>query len=272
MKKVMFKTIALSLSFLMYATCIKGQIQAVEYKIQRGESVESIAQAHGVTVDDIIKANPNADGLFYPGMKITIPVKNSIPDKKDTEPIVQAQTTYNTSIETATVNVSDGDKERVFDGNGASYDFLYQDKAKLYGMSFSYYQKHLVVLYGLISNFKFGSDESLEYSSYVGLGLGHRRVYNDNFFIQGKIYPFAGLHGYDKLGFDKNGKTKTESKTEFLYGANADVSVGIKIFDTKKGSSPFLNLGYMVTAGKFKTKGMIKNGMIMVGLTIMFKN
>lgn len=70
----MFKTIALSFSFLIYATCIKGQTQAIEYKIQRGESVEDIIKQYGITEDELKSLNPDIE-FFYTGMTINIPVK-----------------------------------------------------------------------------------------------------------------------------------------------------------------------------------------------------
>lgn len=60
------------------------------HKIEKGETIESIAQKYGVTVDDIQKANPNAGGYFFAGMSIKIPAK---PMKTETmeevaEPVV----------------------------------------------------------------------------------------------------------------------------------------------------------------------------------------
>lgn len=76
MRKETFK-VFITILLLMSVTCVKGQTSPTEYKIQRGESIESIAKDHGVTVDDIIKANPNADGTFYAGMKIIIPARRN---------------------------------------------------------------------------------------------------------------------------------------------------------------------------------------------------
>lgn len=76
MRKGTFK-VFITILLLMSVTCVKGQTSPTEYKIQRGESIESIAKDHGVTVDDIIKANPNVDGTFYAGMKIIIPSKRN---------------------------------------------------------------------------------------------------------------------------------------------------------------------------------------------------
>lgn len=51
-----------------------GHLSAdVTYTVQRGETLAGIAAKFNVTTADLIKANPNADGLFYVGMKLNIP-------------------------------------------------------------------------------------------------------------------------------------------------------------------------------------------------------
>lgn len=51
-----------------------GHLRAdVTYTVQRGETLAGIAAKFNVTTADLIKANPNADGLFYVGMKLNIP-------------------------------------------------------------------------------------------------------------------------------------------------------------------------------------------------------
>lgn len=51
-----------------------AQTQTVTHVVQRGETIESIAKQYHVSVDDINKANPNADGMVYVGMKLVVPV------------------------------------------------------------------------------------------------------------------------------------------------------------------------------------------------------
>lgn len=43
------------------------------YTIKEGDTLESIAVANGVTVEDIVTANPGVDMLYYSGLKLTIP-------------------------------------------------------------------------------------------------------------------------------------------------------------------------------------------------------
>ena len=64
------------LSVLLCTVCMftMAQSQTVTHVVQRGETIESIAQYYNVSVEDINKANPNADGVVYVGMKLVVPV------------------------------------------------------------------------------------------------------------------------------------------------------------------------------------------------------
>lgn len=63
------------LSVLLCTVCMlsMAQSQTVTHVVQRGETLESIAESYKVSVEDINKANPNADGIVYVGMKLNIP-------------------------------------------------------------------------------------------------------------------------------------------------------------------------------------------------------
>lgn len=64
------------LSVLLCTVCMlsMAQSQTVTHVVQRGETLESIAEYYKVSVADINKANPNADGIVYVGMKLVVPV------------------------------------------------------------------------------------------------------------------------------------------------------------------------------------------------------
>lgn len=51
------------------------QAQQVVHTVQRGETLESIAQKYQVTKEAITKNNPNVDDSFYVGMKLNIPAE-----------------------------------------------------------------------------------------------------------------------------------------------------------------------------------------------------
>ena len=66
------------LSVLLCTVCMfaMAQSQTVTHVVQRGETLESIAEYYKVSVEDINKANPNADGMVYVGMKLNIPTNS----------------------------------------------------------------------------------------------------------------------------------------------------------------------------------------------------
>lgn len=109
----MMKKIFLSMLLSLVCLFATAQPQTITHIVQRGETLESIAEHYSVSVDDIIKANPNTDGMFYVGMKLAVPVgtvsatpKNATqpepteqPDSKSTE--VKSTSTKGESKETA---------------------------------------------------------------------------------------------------------------------------------------------------------------------------
>ena len=75
------------LSVLLCTVCVfsMAQSQTVTHVVQRGETLESIAEYYKVSVADINKANPNADGIIYVGMKLNIPTSTSPKNETRTE-------------------------------------------------------------------------------------------------------------------------------------------------------------------------------------------
>lgn len=75
------------LSVLLCTVCVlaMAQSQTITHIVQRGETIESIADYYKVSVADINKANPNADGIIYVGMKLNIPTSTSPKNETRTE-------------------------------------------------------------------------------------------------------------------------------------------------------------------------------------------
>lgn len=63
-------------SILMLLSVMIVLAQQVVHTVQRGETLESIAQKYYVSVDALKLANPDAAELFYIGMKLNIPKVN----------------------------------------------------------------------------------------------------------------------------------------------------------------------------------------------------
>ena len=71
------KTRLMTLAVICFIATATSFAQTSEkvHKIKNGETIESIAEKYGVTIDDIKNADPNAGGYFYIGMSINIPEK-----------------------------------------------------------------------------------------------------------------------------------------------------------------------------------------------------
>lgn len=144
--------------------------------------------------------------------------------------------------------------------------------ADVYGVSFGGDQdKHGYMTFGM----KMGFGDVSIYSFTFGYGLKKRYVMNDSFLIQGMIYPYAGysLMSYEVVSYTDKGYKKTETKddSEFAWGAAANLSIGLKLWNTKKGNSTFLTLGYYISAPELETKNLIDNGSWGIGFTTILK-
>lgn len=90
MKQFIMTAVISSASILAMA-----QTSTVTHIVQRGETIESIAEYYHVSVDDINKANPNTEGLVYVGMKLMVPVKEYTQQKGTDEQIHNTKSVSN---------------------------------------------------------------------------------------------------------------------------------------------------------------------------------
>ncbi len=98
------------LSVLLCTVCMfsMAQSQTVTHVVQRGETIESIAQYYNVSVEDINKANPNADGVVYVGMKLNVPTTRATNTVTNAKP--QQETIEQRNTQTATYNPTSTEK------------------------------------------------------------------------------------------------------------------------------------------------------------------
>ena len=270
------------LSVLLCAVCMfsMAQSQTVTHVVQRGETLESIAEYYKVSVEDINKANPNADGIVYVGMKLNIPTNSTIQNsvtkeerqsvKEATKHNVQYQNTDSYVARENMSNHQTTSNNSLEYGEGSSFSFLYQSDAKLYGLQMEMGTNLFCLTASIISNLKFGKKDTSASTAWLGAGVRRKLVIANNFLIQGKLYPYIGLSQSNTPKDIEIGQ-EAEDKTKFTYGASADVSVGLKLWNTAKGNSTYLHVGYAIMASEFETKGMFKGGCIMVGLTTIIK-
>lgn len=245
MKKVTFKALTTVL-LLMSATYVKGQATGTEYKIQRGESIESIAKAHGVTVYDIMEANPNADGTFYAGMKIIIPAKrNEVKEEVHEEQavgnsvsVMKAPEVANTDNETHKLGDVDFIGENIFS---------YQDFSGDGGKGFSG---------GLGFEVALGAKAWLSKTAYLKGLLGYKGRY-----LWYKSSTARAMTG------DKHASGTFDSHSIYL-----PLYIGAKINNIFIEAGPYFD--YIVygksefSSGKNKMKGKVKDGKFSTGLSV----
>ena len=278
----MMKRTILSLLFGTASMFAMAQNQTVSHVVQRGETLESIAEYYNVSVEDIDKANPNMDGVVYVGLKLTIPTNSTIQNSvtKEERQSVNEVTKRNVQLQNTDSYVAKDNgnmsnhrtssNNLLEYGGGSSFSFLYQSDAKLYGLQLELGTNLFCLSTSIISNLKFGGKATSASTAWMGGGVRRKLVIADNFLIQGKLYPYIGLSQSNTPKNIEIGQ-EAEDKTEFTYGASADVSVGIKLWNTGKGNSTFLHVGYVIMASEYKTRDMIKGGCLMVGLTTVIK-
>jgi hypothetical protein len=278
------------LSLILAMGMIVGMAQTTQtHTVQRGETIESVAQKYGITVDALKAANPNAGNLFFVGMKLNIPAKVINGQDTQTTPVItsnQQESQGNTNveiikptttnvltenvddkIEKTSTNSTDGYLYQDYNGfaeEGTDYLFLLRPKDKVYGIHIGFLNnKYMYCGFdGIGSWADHGSDITV-----IGIGWGSKYKQGPLLF-QGNIYPYAGLMCYQDSSMDSNNKEKWKTKWKFTYGLQASLGFGFNIYTSKKSNNhTYLTIGYYMGAAEFKTDGMVKNGNWVVGLT-----
>ena len=83
MNKIIFGVIC------MLATLTCNAQSTKEHVIERGETIETIADKYGVTIDDITNANPEIKDMFFAGMVIRIPESTSDTSSDNDDPYIR---------------------------------------------------------------------------------------------------------------------------------------------------------------------------------------
>ena len=118
----------MSFSYVVVAT---AQDDKTIHIIKRGETIESVANKYGISIDDLIKANPSANDYFYIGMKLTIP--DSV-EKKDVKTVplkVENPTATDTSYEYYKKDIEEKDMNR-YSNYGVRYNAPFESAGSGY--------------------------------------------------------------------------------------------------------------------------------------------
>ena len=268
--------------FVMFTMTISAQ-EIKTHTVQRGETIESIAEKYNVSAADITKANPDAAKFFYTGMKLKIP---AVHNNKINEPVnAENRAVVNPPTKQIEVGTEQNNNqsssvmpsEPTMSPNGQLIDglevfFKFNPTHDFYGFRITgICPKDNLKWLGL----SFGADyQFIKHGSFFsdfGVGFFPRYVIS-SLMLGCSLYPYIGLYSYDKLAgfYNYTGNAKYESKTEFTYGLNFDFLVGVKLFTTKKMNNYYLVGGYEVKAHEFEFEGAFKGGKWMVGLHIQY--
>lgn len=268
----MIKKILFLIVLCASSVCAMAQSQTVTHVVQRGETIESIAKQYNVSVDDINRANPNTDGLFYAGMKLVIPVAdiNSVPIANTQNKAIEQPVQY-VSNESNNGNV----KIMATESNEGKWCAAIEMGYGFVGKNSFVYTATIGANYLFTPNFYAGAR-----IGYMGSSASSREDGDLNFhFIDiplelgyklgGSvgIIPFAGLNiniGLTGKVEDKSQKISTDVKIGGEFGVDARLGLRLhligfqitgsyhfplndnqKIFCLKGESYPELSIGYM---------------------------
>lgn len=167
MIKKIFPTVFLS-TVCMFTM---AQSQTVTHIVQRGETIESIAEFYKVSVEDINKTNPNADGIVYVGMKLVIPTSSAQPKTSSRDVSIEtSQTKELTPERIPKRNVSKEDKEY------GKFNFAGE-------LGFGFIKGQRNYMYEATV----GANYTLPYNLYVGARIGYNSAnYNGLIKIEGE--------------------------------------------------------------------------------------
>ena len=239
-------------SILMLLSVMVMQAQQVVHTVQRGETLESIAEKYHVTKETITQNNPNAADAFYVGLKLYIPTTNS--EVKADNPNEELSTMSQEKESSSNVysserksnvgqqNVEKNSQMERFGFFGLGF-YPYSGENN-YSLSFGFYQKNFLGFdMNLRSNLKF-KDHRNTTNADILLNFSLCIYENDDItlFLTPEIGPSIGMRDEAKL----NDKGKIEYKEKVYF----DGFMGIKAIIRYK--KVLLSAGYNIWAPKWK--------------------
>lgn len=253
----MIKKIILSVLFCTVCAFTMAQSQTVTHVVQRGETIESIAEYYKVSVADINKANPNADGMVYVGMKLNIPTSsNTFPKKdiavsKDYQRVNETPTTIQNEVTATSQSIKkkyDANKTSADLNDYSFYGLCYRASFEDAGTGFYCLGGTAFTSSGWGVNFYIGADYGLAEKHYEGVCfyIGPSYGYNfNNILLMGSL-DFVGIYAGQgegqQTGTNHKGEsyTYTGTKNKFGWGIALSPQVGIKLNKV----TPYLGLDF----------------------------
>ena len=220
------KRTILSLLFGTASMFAMAQNQTVSHVVQRGETLESIAEYYNVSVEDIDKANPNMDGVVYVGLKLNIPTSSVQPKTSSRDVSIETSQTQELTPERSPIrNVSKEDKkygEFIFAGE-LGYGFIKGSGCFMYEATI-------------------GANYTLPYNLYVGARIG---------------YNSANYTGLIKI----EGKSINAKQNYHLLQIPIEFGYSLKNESESLGLIPFVGFNTNIgLSGKYKQKTLGTGG------------
>lgn len=200
--------------------------QQITHTIQRGETIESIAQKYNVSVDALKKANPQVAEMIFVGMKLTIPEKSKpLADKKDEESIhkVEAPVQAPTITEKEQISVSEQPTPTISEPSNSEettkdqiwhidyYNSLKSGDKGAYGFGadgLSGKDQGFGVSMRIYTNAFLVDSDLLQIVTSWGANF-HAKIDKIGYFV----FPvMLSVYGYNEIKFNDKGKKETKTK------------------------------------------------------------
>ena len=222
---------ALAIAMMLMICATISMAQTKSHTVTRGETIESIAQKYGVTVEAIKQANPNMGSMFYVGMKLNIPEVQEKPvmtqnkpepvapvSKKEQQPQQPEMKDETTGKEQIT-HIDYFNSLKSGDKGVYGFGFDHIGSSEGWGMSMRIYTNLFLV--------------DSEFSQYVtAWGANyHAKIDKVGYFV----FPaMLSVFGYNKVEFDDKGKKDTKTKIGagllvnpyFAFGKKGGIAIG----------------------------------------------
>lgn len=254
----MIKKLLLSVLLCTASMLSMAQNQTVTHVVQRGETLESIAEYYKVSVEDINKANPNADGIVYVGMKIEIPTSTN--GVKDEQSILSGTKTP-TRKTSSTYSTMKSEISKAQNDNSVETQ---NDEPKKGDVDAS---SQFVPRFGSLSG---DNAEHLKNTFGLSAALGAKYFIADNIFVEGLIgYRFL-IASYKKEYAEAIHGSKGATDSLETHSIYIPLYAGAKLDNFLIKAGPYFD--YIVSGaaktekGKEKRKDKITKDRLSVGL------
>lgn len=243
--------------------------QQITHTIQRGETIESIAQKYNVSVDALKKANPDISELFFVGLKLNIP--NAQPMA---ETVNQNKTEITKAVESTQERNNDVQIQQPVDNSSSvsnnvlpslnqpqegGVEFAYEAVENGWGLGLNWTVSYFVFGYDFLEGKK-GDSFSRNDGYEIFIGGNYRYHLADFFYIEGRI--IAGYYHWKTEFKAKDYKDLNNSADEAFFGISP--RAGLKY---KKVA---ISAGYRWDWIKMKFKKENCLDRFTIGLTLIF--